>query len=45
VTLRCRLFLLPVVFAFFAALASAQEPAYLDTHLSPQERAHNWLAA
>ena len=36
-----RFFGLPVVLAFFAALASAQQPAYLDTHLSPQERAHD----
>jgi beta-glucosidase len=39
--LRCRFLLLSVVFAFFAALASAQNPAYLDTHLSPQTRAHD----
>jgi beta-glucosidase len=39
--LRCRFWLLPVVFEFVAALALAQEPAYLDTHLSPQERAHD----
>ena len=36
-----RFFGLPVVLAFFAALASAQQPTYLDTHLSPQERAHD----
>ena len=42
--LRCRFLLLSVVFAFFAALASAQNPAYLDTHLSPQERAHDLVS-
>jgi beta-glucosidase len=39
------LFVLPIVFAVITALAPAQErkdkPAYLDTKLSPQERAHD----
>ena len=35
------LFVLPLTFAIFAALAPAQQPAYLDTKLSPQERAHD----
>jgi beta-glucosidase len=36
-----RFFGLPVAFTIFAALATAQQPAYLDIHLSPQERAHD----
>jgi beta-glucosidase len=36
-----RFFGLPVAFTIFAALATAQQPAYLNIHLSPQERAHD----
>jgi beta-glucosidase len=39
--LRRRGFVLSLVFAAFASLASAQQPAYLDTKLSPAERAHD----
>ncbi|MGB7546833.1 MAG: glycoside hydrolase family 3 C-terminal domain-containing protein [Terracidiphilus sp.] len=42
--LRRWLFQLPLVFAVFAALAPlapAQQPAYLDTKLSPAQRAHD----
>ena len=33
--------LMPLAFAFFASFAPAQEPAYLNTKLSPAERAHD----
>ena len=36
-----RLLLLPLIFAVFATLAPAQQPAYLDTKLSAGERAHD----
>ena len=36
--------LLPFVFAACAALAPAQTPAYLDTKLSPAERAHDLVS-
>ena len=36
-----RLLLLPLIFAMFATLAPAQQPAYLDTKLSAGERAHD----
>ena len=39
--LRHLLFPLPLVFAALVPLASAQQPAYLDTKLSPAERAHD----
>ncbi len=39
--LRRWLFLLPLAFAVSATLASAQQPSYLDTTLSPKERAHD----
>ena len=32
---------LPVFLVFFAVASLAQQPAYLDTHLSPAERAHD----
>ena len=39
--LRRRGFVLSLVFATFASLAPAQQAAYLDTKLSPAERAHD----
>ncbi len=39
--LRRRFVLLPLAFAFAALLAPAQEPAYMNTKLSPAERAHD----
>jgi beta-glucosidase len=33
--------LMPLAFAVFALLAQAQEPAYMNTKLSPAERAHD----
>ncbi len=39
--LRRWLFQLPLAFVACAALAPAQQPAYLDTKLSPAERAHD----
>ena len=39
--LRRWLFQIPLAFAVFAALAPAQQPAYLDTKLSAAERAHD----
>lgn len=39
--LRRWLFQLPLALAVFAALAPAQQPAYLDTKLSAAERAHD----
>jgi beta-glucosidase len=39
--LRRWLFQLPLALAGFAALVSAQQPAYLNTKLSPAERAHD----
>jgi beta-glucosidase len=36
-----RFFGLPIALAIFTALAPAQQPAYLDTRLLPQERAHD----
>jgi beta-glucosidase len=39
--LRRWLLQLPIFIAAFAALAPAQQPAYLDTKLSPAERAHD----
>jgi beta-glucosidase len=38
------LFQLPLAFLIFAALAPAQQPAYLDTKLSPAERAHDLVS-
>jgi hypothetical protein len=44
-TIRCRFaalfFLTALVLCIFALIATAQQPAYLDTHLSPRERAHD----
>ncbi len=37
------LFCLPILFASVTVSAMAQQPAYLDTHLSPQERAHDLI--
>ena len=39
--LRCRFLLVLLAFAFFASLVPAQMPAYMDTRLSPAERAHD----
>ena len=39
--LRRWLFQIPLAFAAFAALAPAQQPAYLNTRLSAAERAHD----
>src|ERR1700761_1556228 len=39
--LRRWLLQLPIFVAAFAAFSSAQQPAYLDTRLSPAERAHD----
>jgi beta-glucosidase len=39
--LRRWLLQLPIFVAVFAAFSSAQQPAYLDTKLSPAERAHD----
>ena len=33
-----------LIFVLSIALASAQQPAYLDTHFSPQERAHDLVS-
>ncbi|HUX45055.1 MAG TPA: glycoside hydrolase family 3 C-terminal domain-containing protein [Terracidiphilus sp.] len=41
---RRLLLTLPLILAFAAALAPAQEPAYLNTSLSPQERAHDLVS-
>ncbi len=40
-SLRRLIFVLPVAIAISPALSPAQEPAYLNTKLSPQERAHD----
>ncbi len=37
----CRLSISVLSFALLAAALSAQQPAYLNTNLSPQERAHD----
>ncbi len=39
-----RLIFLPILLASFSVCAMAQQPAYLDTHLSPQERAHDLVS-